>query len=280
MDTTSPVAPPERVIEASPRWRLLDWQEVWHYRDMLYLLVWRDIKGRYAQTVLGPTWAVLQPVFNMIVFTIIFGRLVNVSSDGAPYALFSYAALVPWSYFSTALNGASNSLVVEARIISKVYFPRIILPLAPICSKLLDFGISMLLLVVMLIWFNITPGLGVLVLPLLLFMMMLTVAGLGMLLTALAVQYRDVRFGMGFVSSVLMYASPVIYPASLVPEQYRLLYGLNPMAGVIEGFRSALLQTNPMPWDLIGMGVPSIVLLLLAGMWYFRQRERIFADVA
>lgn len=268
-----------RVIEARSGWKLIDFHEIWRYRDLFYFLVWRDLKSRYAQTVLGVGWAVIQPVFSMIVFTVVFGKLAQVSSDGMPYAIFSFAALVPWTYFSGALSDATGSLVSASSLLSKVYFPRLIIPLTPVLGKLVDFGIALILLFGMMVWFHTTPTLWALLLPFLVLLMMLTAAGLGMWLTSLAIRYRDVRYAVGFAVQLLMYAAPVVYPASLIPERFRLLYGLNPMAGVIEGFRAALLGSRPMPWDLLAVGSATAILIAIGGALYFRRMERIFADL-
>ena len=271
---------PNRVIiDGDARTALVDWRELWRYRDLFYFLVWRDVKTRYAQSVLGVGWAVIQPVFSMIVFTVVFGNLARVSSDGVPYAIFSYTALVPWTYFSSALTGASGSLIAASNMITKVYFPRLVVPLAPVLGKLVDFAIALLLLFGLMAYFGFAPTPWALFLPVLVLLAMLAASGLGMWLTALAIQYRDVNYAMNFVVQLLMYAAPVVYPASSVPQQFRVLYGLFPMAGVIEGFRSALLGTNPMPWDLIVPGTVSALLLFVSGALYFRRMERVFADV-
>ena len=277
--TQQQTGPELTVIEASSGWRLIDWRELWRYRDLFYFLVWRNVKVRYAQSILGIGWAVIRPVFSMIVFSIVFGRLAKVSSDGVPYAIFSYAALVPWTYFSSALTGASGSLVGASGMISKVYFPRLIIPLTTVLSNLVDFAIALLILFGLMVWFGMQPTIWALLLPLLVLLMMLTATGLGMWLTALAIQYRDVNYGLSFAVQLLMYAAPVVYPASSIPQQYRWLYGLNPMAGVIEGFRSALLGTNPMPWDLLLPGTIVAIIVFIGGALYFRRMERIFADV-
>jgi lipopolysaccharide transport system permease protein len=243
-------------------------------------LVWRDVKTRYAQSVLGIGWAVIQPVFSMIVFTIIFGKLAKISSDGVPYAIFSYTALVPWIYFSGAMAGASGSLLGAAGMMTKVYFPRLVIPIAPVISKLIDFGIAFVILLLMMAYFGFMPSMQIIYLPLLILIMMITASGMGMWLTAMAIQYRDIKYAMNFFVQLLMYAAPVVYPASNVPEQFRLIYGCFPMAGVIEGFRSILLQTNPMPWDLIGIGSVVSTLLFISGALYFRRMEKYFADVA
>jgi len=267
------------VIDESTGFRLIDWGELRQYRDLFYFLIWRDIKTRYAQSVLGVGWAVIQPVFSMVVFSIVFGGLAKISSDGVPYPIFSYAALVPWTYFSNALTTATSSLITSSNMLSKVYFPRLVIPLAPVIGKLVDFAIALVILFLMMLFYKITPTIWTLTLPLLVLLMMLSAAGLGLWLTTLAVQYRDVSYAMGFIIQILMYASPVVYPASSVPQQFRLLYSLNPMAGVIEGFRSALLGTNPMPWDMLAVGTLSAIVIALSGLWYFRRMERYFADV-
>ncbi|MEW6405398.1 MAG: ABC transporter permease [Chloroflexota bacterium] len=267
------------IIEAETGWQLIDWRELWRYRDLFWFLVWRDIKTRYAQSILGIGWAVIQPLFSMVVFTVVFGNLAKISSDGVPYAIFSYAALVPWTYFSGSLTSSSSSLLSASGMLTKVYFPRLVIPIAPVLAKLVDFCIALLILGGLMLWFQVSPTIWGLFIPALVLLMMLTATGAGMWLTALAVQYRDINYATGFIVQLLMYAAPVVYPASSVPEQYRLLYGLFPMAGVIEGFRSALLGTNPMPWDLLGVGSVVAVLLFVTGALYFRRMERIFADV-
>ena len=282
--TSSSIVPPEtgdftHVIEPKSGWRAIDLGEIWEYRDLLYFLVWRDVKVRYAQSVLGIGWAVIQPVFYMVVFTVVFGRLVKVESDGAPYAVFSYVALVPWTYFANAVGESTGSLVANANMLSKVYFPRVIMPLSTVLAKLVDFAIAMTVLLGLLVWYRIVPTQWVVILPLLVFLAMLISAGLGLWLAALAVQYRDIRYGIAFAIQGMMYLCPVVYPVSLIPEQFRLIYAINPMTGVIEGFRSALLGTTPMPWDLIGIGAVAALVVFVSGSFYFRRMERIFADV-
>lgn len=271
---------PVTVIEPRSGWRLVDWQEIYQYRDLFIFLTWRQLKVQYAQSALGIGWAVIQPLFSMLIFTVVFGRLAKVGSDGVPYALFSFVALVAWSYFSNAVTEGTNSLVTNINLLTKVYFPRLVLPLSAVVGKLVDFTISLVLLGLMMAWWRTVPTGGVVFLPLLILLMMLSAAGLGLWLTALAVQYRDIKYALNFVMQLLMYSSPVVYPASLVPEKFQLLYAVNPMVGVIEGFRSALLGTRPMPWDLLAVGGCSAVLLAVTGCLYFRRRERIFADVA
>ncbi|HKJ27324.1 MAG TPA: ABC transporter permease [Anaerolineales bacterium] len=267
------------VIDADQREKLINWQELWRYRDLFYFLIWRDVKTRYAQSVLGIGWAIIQPLFSMVVFTVVFGNLAKVSSDGVPYAIFSYAALVPWTYFSSALTDSTNSLVNASSMITKVYFPRLVLPIAPVFGKLIDFGIAMVILAGFMLYFQIAPTIWALFLPYLILLMILSAAGIGMWLTAMAVQYRDIRYAMSLVVTLLMYAAPVVYPASSVPEKWRLLYAVNPMVGVIEGFRASLLDTTAMPWDFIWMGTVSALVFFFSGLVYFRRMEKIFADV-
>ena len=270
---------PMRVISARSGWRAIDLAELWTYRDLFYFLVWRDIKSRYAQSVFGIGWAVIQPLFFMVIFTLVFDRLAKIGSDGAPYPVFSYTALVIWTYFASAFNEATTSLVTNANMIGKVYFPRLILPLSAVLAKLIDLVIAFTLLIGLMIWYGIMPTPLVFTLPLLIAIAMATAAGLGMWLSALAIQFRDIKYAMQFGVQLMMYASPVVYPASLVPDKYRLAYALNPMVGVVEGFRSALLDTNPMPWDFIGVGAAVSAVLVVTGTFYFRRTERIFADV-
>jgi lipopolysaccharide transport system permease protein len=272
---------PALVIEPPGRWPELGLRELWAYRGLFFFLVWSNVKARYAQTVLGAGWAVLDPVFTMVVFTVVFGNFVNVPSDGAPYALFSFAALVPWTYFSTAFNGSSNSLLGNTRLFTKVYFPRLVLPAAPVLAALVDFAIAFVILLLMAAAFGIVPSAAaVVVLPLLILVMMMTAVGMGCWLSALTVQYRDLKILTGFLMKGWMYASPVVYPLSVVPEAYRTVYMLNPLVGVIEGFRSVLLGTVPIPWTAITISVAVSFLILATGVLYFRRTEAIFADVA
>ena len=272
--------PYQIIIESRKDWRFIDLKEIIEYRDLFYFLIWRSIRVRYAQSMIGIGWAVIQPFFSMIVFTIVFGRLANIDSEGVPYALFSFAALVPWTYFSNAVTEGTNSLVAEANMVSKVYFPRILLPLSAVCAKSVDFCISLVLLFILMLFYQVAPTWGVLVLPLLILIMILSATGMGTWLTALAIQYRDVKYAITFLVQLLMYAAPVVYPTSLIPEHLRWIYALNPMVGVIEGFRSALLGTTAMPWGYIILGFIVSLLLAVTGAFYFRFKEKIFADVA
>jgi lipopolysaccharide transport system permease protein len=267
------------VVKPRNTWDILTIRDLWEYRDMLLYLVLRDIKARYTQSVLGIGWAVLQPLFLMIVFTVIFGKLVKINTNGMDYAVFSYTALVPWAYFSNSLMLTTGSLIQNSNLLSKVFFPRIVLPMSTVLSTLVDFFIAFILVIVLMIWYQVSPTLWVLFLPALLLLMVVLSVSLGSLFTALAIQYRDVRHGISFLVQGMMYASPVVYPVSIIPDKYRLIYGLNPMAGVIEGFRSALLGATPMPWDLIIVGTIVTLVLAVIGLTYFKFTERIFADV-
>ena len=283
----APRDPHQIIIEPKKGWQLIDWRELREYRDLFYFLVWRDVKVLYKQTVLGFSWALIRPVFSMIIFSVVFGGLADVPSDGVPYPIFAYAALLPWTYFSTAMGKSTSSLVTNAKMLTKVYFPRLIIPMTPVLAGLVDFFVAFPILLVLMLWFGIAPTVYVVLLPLLMLLMILTAAGVGMWLSALAIQYRDVNHAMTFLTQFLMYAAPVVWSVSLITDKFpewggviRLVYGLYPMAGVIEGFRSALLGTTPMPWDLIGIGALSAVLLAVSGALYFRRMERVFADVA
>ena len=276
----SRVSTPTTVIKPGSDWRLFDWREIVHYRDLLYFLTLRDVTVLYKQTVLGVAWAVLNPFFSMVVFTVIFGLVLRVPSDGKPYPLFSFTGLLPWTYFAQSLTASTSSLIQGTNLFTKVYFPRVFIPLVPVFSKLVDFAIAFVFLALLMGWYRVIPSPNLIFLPGLILLMMLTSAGVGMFLSALAIQYRDVRHAMGFLIQILMYAAPVVWPASRIPDHFRLWYGLYPMAGVIEGFRAAILGTGAMPWDLIGMGTVSVGVIFLAGALYFRRTERLFADVA
>jgi lipopolysaccharide transport system permease protein len=273
-------SPPEFVIEPAVGGSI-DFKELWQYRGLLRFLVWRDLKVRYAQTVLGVAWAVLQPLLTTIVFSVIFGSFAKVPSDGVPYPVFSLAALVPWTYFSTALSGAGNSLVVSNNLITKVYFPRLVIPLTPVLVGLVDVAISMLLLFGMMAWYHIAPTLlSIVLVPLLLIVSALLATGVGAWLAALNIKYRDVKYVLPFLVQLWMYASPIVYPSSIVPERVRWLYALNPMVGIIEGFRGALLGTSNTGWGAIALSIGTGLLIFLAGTMYFRRSERHFADIA
>ena len=265
------------VIEPKRGWVGFDLQEVWRYRELLYFLALREIQLRYKQTLLGAAWAILQPLLAMVVFTLIFSKVAKLPSDGVPYAVFSYCALVPWTYFANALSLSGNSLVGSANLISKVYFPRLIIPGASILAGTLDFGIAFLVLLGMMLYYGIAPDWGVLLVPVLLLMTMGVALGVGLWLSAMNVQYRDVRYAIPFMIQLWMFATPIVYPLSLVPERYRSLVALNPMAGIIEGYRAAMLG-RPFQWDALAMAAVLCVLLLVTGAFYFRRVEKTFAD--
>ena len=270
----------EILIHKTSGWRLVDFGELYHYRDLLWFLTWRNIKVLYAQSIIGIGWAVLQPLFSMLVFTLVFGMFAKMNSDGVPYALFSFCALVPWSYFSNALLDSGNSLVNQADMLSKVYFPRLVLPLSSVLSKLVDLVIALGVLFGMMLIYQRPPTWQIVFLPLLIAIMTLTAAGMGMFLTSLAIQYRDIKHAMTFIVQLLMYSAPVVYPTTLVPEWLQPYYAMNPMVGVIEGFRAALLGTREMPWGWIGIGAIMSTIIFTLGLLQFRQQERVFADVA
>lgn len=270
---------PTIVIEPRKSLLHLDLKAIWEYRELLYFLVWRDLKVRYRQTIIGIGWVVLQPLLTMLLFTAIFGRFAKIPSDGLPYPIFAYSALLPWNLFASSLTRGSNSIVANAQVISKIYFPRLLLPLSGILSPLVDFAISLVILVVMIIWFDTLPTLGILALPLFLLLAILTALAVGLWLSALNVRYRDVGHAVPFVIQLWMFASPVAYPVSLVPEKWRLLYSLNPMAGVIEGFRWALLGKDSPDFGVITVSAVMVLALLLPGLVYFKYTERTFADV-
>lgn len=279
-DTTrSPATPDFRVIKPTRGWRNLDLRELFEYRDLFLFLVWRSLKVRYAQSVLGIGWAILQPVAQMVVFTAVFGSLVGIPSEGLPFAVFTYTAILPWTLFSTSLAEATESLVAQAQLVSKVYFPRILLPLAAVVARLVDFGIAAAVLVGLLVWYGIRPTSAVVAVPLLVVVLAAFSAGAGMWLSALAIQYRDVKYAMNFLIQLFMYAAPVVYPVRLVPEELRSLYALNPLVGVVEGFRAGILGAGPLPWGWIAEGAVVAMIILVSGAHYFRRKERVFADV-
>jgi len=254
-------------------------RDFWRYRELLYFLAWRDFKVRYKQTALGAAWAIIQPFFTMVVFSIFFGYLGKIPSDGLPYPVFAYCALLPWSLFAHALTESSNSLVNNQSLLTKVYFPRLIIPIAPLFVGLVDFGIALVVLLGMMLFFGIAPGIAILATPLFVLFALFTALAVGMWLSALNVQYRDVRYTIPFLTQLWLFATPVAYPSSLLPEPWRSLYGLNPMAGVVEGFRWALLGHTGAPGPLIAVSVIAVLLFLFGGFWYFNRMEQTFADV-
>src|ERR1700686_1740958 len=266
-------------IEARRGWLALDLGELWAYRDLVYFFVWRDIKVRYKQTVIGAAWAILQPVLTMLVFSLFFGRLAKIPSQGLPYPIVYYCALLPWMYFSTAMQGATNIVVDQQRVITKIYFPRVVLPIASVLSGLLDFAISFVVLLIMMVYYRILPTSAVIWLPVFTLLAVLTALGVGLWLSALNALYRDVRYVLPFLVQFWMFASPVAYPSSLVPEKWRWLYGLNPMAGVIEGFRWALTGHGQPPGILLAASSAAVVLLVFSGLLYYHAVEGTMADV-
>ena len=253
--------------------------ELWSHREILYFLTWRDLKIRYKQTVLGALWAVIQPLMMMVIFTVVFGNFAKVPSDGLPYPIFAYSALVPWNFFGSALNRCIGSLVANTNIISKVYFPRLIVPISATLSGLVDFAISFVILLGMVFWLGIVPGWGILALPLFILLALLTALGIGLWFAALNVKYRDIGYGIPLLVQLWMYASPVAYPVSLVPEKWRWLYKLNPMTGVIEGFRWALLGKESPDFGALGISAAVVLALLVGGTVYFKRTERTMVDV-
>ncbi len=270
---------PLSVYEPTHGWLSLRLGELWHYRELLYFLTWRDVKIRYKQTALGVAWAVLQPLITMVIFSVIFGQLARLPSDGIPYPVFSYAALLPWGLFSGALQRAGTSLVTNSNLITKVYFPRLVIPISAVAAGLVDFAISFVVLLGLMLYYGIMPTWTIIAIPLFVLLAVLTALAVSLWLSALNVQYRDVQYMIPFLIQAWMYASPVAYSVGLVPTgPWRIIYGLNPLAGVIQGFRWALLGGSP-PDQLIAISVIMVLLLLVSGLYYFRRMERTFADV-
>jgi lipopolysaccharide transport system permease protein len=265
-------------IRASHRFHL-NLKDIWEYRELLYFLVWRDIKVRYKQTALGAAWAILQPVLTMLVFTVFFGRLAKVPSDGIPYPVFAYTALLPWQLFLFALTESSNSLVGNQNLVTKVYFPRLVIPLSSTLAGLVDFAISFCVLLVLMMYYHITPTKAVVWLPAFLLFALATALSVGLWLSALNVRYRDVRYTTPFLAQFWMFATPIAYSSTLVPEPWRKWYGLNPMAGVVEGFRWALLGKSAGPGLMLWVSLVAVLLLLSGGLFYFRRMESTFADI-
>ena len=278
-DSAALAKPPVLRITPPSGWWAVPLGELWNYRELLYFFVWRDIKIRYKQTAIGAAWAVLQPFLTMLIFSLFFGRLAHIPSEGLPYPIFYYSALLPWMYFAGALVNATNTIVENQRLITKVYFPRLALPLSAVLSGLVDFGVSFLMFIVMMIYYRIQPSLALFWLPLFLLLAMLTALGVGLWLSALNAIYRDVRYVLPFLVQFWLFASPVAYPSSLVPVKWRWLYGLNPMAGVIEGFRWSLAGNGKPPSGLIFVSTGVVLVVLLSGVVYFQKMETTVADV-
>ena len=271
---------PHLRIQPSKGWVSLKLRELWEYRELLYFLTWRDIKVRYKQTVLGAAWAILQPFMTMVVFSLFFGNLAKIPSDGVPYPIFSYTALVPWTFFAAGLGAASNSLVGSANLIKKIYFPRLVIPISSVLSGAVDFVLAFVVLLGMMLVYGIFPTVNILLLPFFVLLAFVTALGVGLWLSAMNVQFRDVRYTVPFLTQFWMFASPIAYPSSLIENDLlRALYGLNPMAGVVEGFRWALLDADTAPGPIIFASSAAAVLLLISGAYYFRRMEKTFADV-
>jgi lipopolysaccharide transport system permease protein len=270
---------PVVVVKPSKGWISLNLAELWEYRELLYFLTWRDIKIKYKQTVLGAAWAIIQPFFTMVVFSLFFGKLAKIPSDGIPYPIFAYSALVPWTFFASGLNNSSNSLVGSANLIRKVYFPRLVVPISSIISSAVDFVLAFTVLLGMMMFYGIFPTANIVWLPFLLLLAFITALGVGLWMSALNVQYRDVRYTLPFLTQFWLFASPIAYPSSLLSEPWRTLYGINPMVGVVEGFRWALLGTDTAPGPIVIVSSVVALMLLIGGVFYFRRMEKTFADV-
>ena len=266
-------------IKPSRGWVLPEIHDIWAYRELLYFLVLRDLKVRYKQTVLGILWAIIKPFSMMVIFSIFFGKFAKIPSEGIPYPIFTYAALLPWSYFSQSLNACSNSLVGSSHLITKVYFPRLVIPISSVLSGLVDFAIAFSILLGMMFYYQIIPTLTILLLPLLVLMAMATALGAGLWLSALNVQYRDIRFTLSFLVQFWFFATPVVYPISLVPQRWRFIYSLNPMVGVVEGFRGVLLGKGQIIGPIFIVSMIVIVCIIITGSFYFKRMEKGFADV-
>ena len=265
-------------IRPKSGWQILDLRELKEYRDLFYFLVWRDIKVLYAQTILGFSWAILQPLVQILIFTIVFGKVAKVPTEGIPYVLFSSVAIIPWTYMSQAMTQSSQSLITNQNMLAKIYFPRLMFPATPVLARLIDFGISMLVILFLSFYYRVLPTWNLLLFPLFTLLMVATAFGVGLWLSAMAIRFRDIKHGMPFALRMLMYSAPIVYSASSLPENYRLLYSLNPIVGIIEGFRACFLGTV-IPWPYIWPGIITSMILLVTGALYFKRMERVFVDV-
>ena len=266
------------IIKPKIGWQFINFGELRKYRDLFYFLVWRDIEVLYAQTILGFLWAILQPCVQILIFTIVFGKVAKINTDGIPYILFSSVAIIPWTYMSQAMTASSQSLIAGQNMLGKVYFPRLIFPVTPVLAKLVDFGISMLIILIVILFYRIVPTWNLVFLPVFVVLMMTIAAGVGMWLSAMAIRFRDVKLAMPFVIRMLMYTAPIVYSASSISETYRTIYSLNPLVSAIEGFRACLLGT-PLQWQFILPGMAIAIILLASGAFYFKRMERVFVDV-
>ena len=266
------------VITPKSGWQKKDFKELKEYRDLFFFLAWRNIKIMYAQTILGTFWAILRPLVQIVVFSVIFGKVAKVPTEGIPYFLFSSVAIIPWTYMSQAMSESSESLVTGSGMLGKIYFPRLIFPLTPVVSRLIDFGISMLIILCAMLYYHISPTWNMLLFPLFLILMAFVPAGIGLWLSSLAIRFRDVKYAMPFLIQMLLYTAPIVYSASSIPVRYRIIYSLNPIVGVTEGFRACLLGAS-IPWAYILPGMITSVILIISGAWYFKRMERIIVDV-
>lgn len=266
------------VIEPPKRWEIIDFKELRDYQDLFYFLVWRNIKVLYAQTILGFSWAILNPLVQIVIFSVIFGKVAKINTDGIPYVLFSSVAIIPWTYMSDAMTQSSQSLVSGQNMLGKVYFPRLIFPITSVLAKLVDFSISLLLVIGVMIYYRVPPTWNLIFLPVFVLMMISIPAGIGFWLSSLAIRFRDVRFAMPYFIRLLIYSAPILYTASAIPDKYRIIYSINPIVGVIEGYRACLLGTD-IPWSFVAPGMITCVILVVSGAMYFRNMERVFVDV-
>lgn len=266
------------IINPLTKWQKRDFRELIEYRDLFFLFAWRQVKVQYAQTILGFSWAILRPFIQIVIFTIIFGRVAKVNTDGIPYFLFTTVAIIPWTYMSQTISESSQSLISSSGMLGKVYFPRVIFPLTPVFSRLIDFGISILIVLCAMLYYRVNPTWNLLLFPVFLFLMTLVPSGIGLWLSSLAIRYRDVNHAMSFIIQMLVYTAPIVYSASSIPEKYRIIYSLNPIVGIIEGFRACLLGTS-VPWSYILPGVITSTILIITGAIYFKRMEKIIVDV-
>ena len=269
---------PINIMQPSKGWQFINFKELKEYRDLFLFLVWRDIKAFYAQTILGFSWAILQPLIQIILFTIIFGKVARLDTQGIPYFLFSTVAIIPWTYMSQAMTSSSQSLITGKAMLGKIYFPRLIFPITPVLTKLVDFSISLLVILGVMLYYRVLPTWNILFLPLFIIYMVSIPAGIGMWLSSLAIRFRDVKHALPFLMRMMIYTAPIVYSASSIPDSYRFFYSLNPLVGVIEGYRACLLG-QPIPWAFIWPGIITASLLLVSGALYFKRMEWLFVDV-
>jgi len=278
-ELTIPVDLPRTRRKPSEGWAWPNFRELWEYRELVFFFAWRDIRVRYRQTVMGVLWAIIQPIFTMVIFSLFFGRLANIPSDGLPYPVFSFAALVPWTFFANALTQASNSLVVNGNMLKKIYFPRLALPIATVLAGVIDFALAFIVLLGIMLFYGLVPTINIIWLPLFALLALVTSIGVSLWLAAMNVQFRDVRYTIPFLTQAWLFVTPIAYPSTLLPAPWRIVYGLNPMTGVVEGFRWALLGTDTAPGLMTIVSSAVALVLLVSGAFYFRRMEQTFADV-